>query len=388
LFWLQNEDRPARTPLAGFGPLLADLLAPPDAPAEVQQAALARLQQRLHVGLALYDRSGHKRLTAGPHQFPDDLAGSMPSQWRRRVVRIDLPDGRVVLAATRSPRGRLPPFLWLGMFALVGAFIAWAVARRLARRLERLQTQVVALGQGELSARVDVHGRDEIAALARHFNDAAARIEALVGAQRAMLAAASHELRSPLARIRMALDLLDTTERPDLHAQLEHDIDELDALIEELLLASRLDSGREPFVRGPVDLAAIATEESARTGAHLEGRPVTIQGDARLLRRAIRNLLENARRHAPEASVEVKIAAAGNAARITVCDRGPGVPEGEREHVFEPFYCLPGTAESGSGVGLGLWLVRRIARQHGGDASCAEREGGGACFTIELPIQS
>jgi signal transduction histidine kinase len=390
LFWLHNVDRPQRTPLAGFGLLLADLLPPPDAPAEVQQAVLARLHRQLHVGLALYDRFGHKRLTTGSHKFPDDLTASMPPHWHhwhRHVVRIDLPDGRVVLAAMRPPPGRLPPFVWLGLFALVAAFIAWAIARRLTRRLERLQTQVVALGQGDLSARVDVDGRDEIAELARHFNDAAACIQALVGAQRAMLAAASHELRSPLARIRMALELLDTGERPDLHARLEHDIGELDTLIEELLVASRLDSGGEPFVRKPVDLLSIAAEEAAQTSTRVEGKAVTIQGDTRLLRRAIHNLLENARRHVPAASVEVKITTAGNTACIAVCDRGPGVPKSERERVFEPFYRLLGTAESGSGVGLGLWLVRRIARQHGGDARCSEHEGG-ACFTIELPLQS
>lgn len=201
-----------------------------------------------------------------------------------------------------------------------------------------------------------------------------------------MLAAASHELRSPLARIRIALELLDTEERPDLRLRLEQDIGELDALIGELLLASRLDSGSEPMAHETVDLLALATEEAAQSGARVEGPSVRVQGDLRFLRRAIRNLLENAQRYAPAESMEVKIAADRNTARITVCDRGPGVRETERERIFEPFYRAPGTAESGTGVGLGLWLVRRIARQHGGDASWAAREGGGVCFTIELPL--
>jgi len=336
--------------------------------------------------LALYDATGRLLATAGSAEFPSRLPAERARHWRRGKVRIDLPDGRVALAVVRAPWSRARPLAWLAVLAVTAALIAWVVARRLARRLERLQAQVIALGEGDLSARVEVHGRDEIAELAHRFNDAAARIEALVGGQRAMLAAASHELRSPLARIRMALELLDTGKRRDLHARLEHDISELDALIGELLLASRLETGSESIVRESVDLLALAREEGARSGARVDGVNVLVQGDARLLRRAVRNLLENAKRHAPAESVELTIAADDGMARITVCDRGPGVPEAERERIFEPFYRSPGTAESGSGVGLGLWLVRRIARQHGGEASCAAREGDGACFTIALPL--
>lgn len=386
LFWLHSVDRPERTPLAGIGSVLVDLLPPSDAPMEVQQETLTHLHERLRIGFALYDATGRQLATAGSTEFPSQLPEERQRHWHRGKVRIDLPDGRVVLAVMRAPWGRAPPFVHLGVLALIAALMAWVVARRLARRLERLQIQVMALGQGDLSARIEVHGRDEIAELARRFNDAAARIEALVGAQRAMLAAASHELRSPLARIRMALELLDTERRPDLRLRLEHDIGELDALIGELLLASRLDSGSEPMARETVDLLALATEEAAQSRARVEGASVRVQGDARFLRRAIRNLLENAQRHAPAESMEVRIAADQNTAHITVCDRGPGVPESERERIFEPFYRLPGTAESGTGMGLGLWLVRRIARQHGGDASWAAREGGGVCFTIELPL--
>jgi len=108
--------------------------------------------------------------------------------------------------------------------------------------------------------------------------------------------------------------------------------------------------------------------------------------DERLLRRALRNLLENARRYGGGGEIEVTTARAeGGAARLAVCDRGPGVPEALRERIFEPFYRLPGHAEQAGGVGLGLSLVRQIAERHHGSVTCRPREGGGSCFVLEVP---
>ena len=155
---------------------------------------------------------------------------------------LPLPDGRVVVARWQ-PRHR--PFGLLGALGLLAIAIAlgaYPIVRRITRRLERLQTRVEALGAGDLTVRVEVEGHDEVAQLARSFNHAADRIERLVNAQRTMLAGASHELRSPLARIRMAIELLPSADRPELQARLTQDIAELDTLIGELLLASRLDT--------------------------------------------------------------------------------------------------------------------------------------------------
>lgn len=145
-----------------------------------------------------------------------------------------LPDGRWVLARWQHHRA----FGWLVALALLAVAIAlgaYPLVRRLTRRLERLQHRVEALGAGDLATRVEVEGRDEIAHLAQSFNDAADRIERLVNAQRTILAGVSHELRSPLTRMRVALELFPPGERPDLRAQLGHDITELDELIGELL---------------------------------------------------------------------------------------------------------------------------------------------------------
>jgi signal transduction histidine kinase len=221
-----------------------------------------------------------------------------------------------------------------------------------------------------------------VADLARSFNRAADRIQALVGAQRTLLASASHELRTPLTRIRMALEL--GAESAPRRAEIAADIAELDELIEELLLASRLESAPASAPLEEVDLLGLVAEEAARFEAEVSGRPAHVRGETRLLRRLARNLLENARRHGAGTPIEAAVEERGGRALVRVCDRGPGVPAGERERIFDAFYRLPG-ADASAGAGLGLALVRQIARRHGGDARCLPRQGGGSCFEVELP---
>jgi signal transduction histidine kinase len=183
----------------------------------------------------------------------------------------------------------------------------------------------------------------------------------------------------------MAVEMLGREARPELRAELERDIAELDALVDEILLASRLDAVGALDATEDVDLLAAAAEECARVDAALEGEPVSVRGDARLVRRMIRNLLENARRYGDGTPVDVTVQRrADGRAVLRVCDRGPGVPEGERERIFEPFFRLAGAREREGGVGLGLALVRQIARKHGGDVECLPRDGGGSCFEVTL----
>jgi signal transduction histidine kinase len=162
------------------------------------------------------------------------------------------------------------------------------------------------------------------------------------------------------------------------------------------LLASRLDASAVLDLKEPVSLLGLAAEEAARVGATAQGAQTQMQGDERLLqvlgderllRRAVRNLLENARRYGGDA-VDVEVASAGlsnKTVEVRVCDRGPGVPEAFRERIFEAFFRLPGHAEREGGVGLGLSLVRQIAQRHGGDVRCEARVGGGSCFVLRLP---
>ena len=273
--------------------------------------------------------------------------------------------------------------LAFGTLALVVGAVAYPFVRRLTQRLERLQRGVESLGAGDLSARVAVEGRDEVAQLALSFNRAAERIEALVGAHKTLLANASHELRTPLARIRLATELLKESADPKRRAGLEQDIAELDLLIDEILLASRLDAVAERDGYEQVDLLALAAEECARyAGVQLDGDPAIVSGDPRLLRRLLRNLLENAQRHG-RPPVQVGIAKLPEGARITVSDHGEAIPPEQRARLFEPFYRRP--ASNSAGTGLGLALVRQIAQHHGGNVLAVKTDEGRNGFVVDLP---
>jgi len=302
-----------------------------------------------------------------------------------------------------------PPFGFAWMLVWVGIAVALAtypIVRTLTRRLERLQDGVQQWGEGDLSTRVPETGSDEVAFLAKRFNQAAERVEtlvksheALLASQKSLLANASHELRSPLTRIRMGLELLGPSASAAFKSEIARNINELDQLIEEILLASRLDARQSDMgTVESVDLVGLSAEECARVNADLvlpeadaasagaiALHELPVQGVAKLLRRAVRNLLENARRHAA-GEVTLRLSLSDGHAQIRVCDQGPGVPPELRERIFEPFYRLPGATERDGGVGLGLALVKSIAQRHGGRAFCESRPEGGACFVIELPL--
>lgn len=449
--------------------LLERNLPPATAPVDEQAAAVLEWSRRLRQPMALDDAQG-RRIATSP-RLQELLDEHVPGEPPPGLLRHELSDGRVLWVARRPQRAARPPGAppaWLpdarehgrgvpappwwavllpwpgggvggvggGMALMLVALFtavaagAWPVVRRLTVRLERLKRGVERFGAGELDHRVAVDGRDEVATVARSFNEAAQRIEDLVRAHRSLLANASHELRSPLARLKMALALMEDASperRRALRAEIEHDIGELDQLVEEVLLSSRLDA-RVGIERQPVDALAVAAEEAMRTDARLdivEPAPGTAQpapgwrlaGDERLLRRALRNLLENARRHgqpvaaaagsgtgtaadphgeggeADDGDTAVHLEVAQRSAPdgrgevvFRVLDRGPGVPEAERERIFEPFYRRAGHGEGAGGVGLGLALVRQIAQGHGGSVHCEARPGGGSAFVLTVPV--
>ena len=288
-----------------------------------------------------------------------------------------------------------PPFGFLWMLGLVGIAVAvgvFPIIRRLLKRLENLQRGVKRFGEGDLSVRVPEHGHDEVADLAHQFNAAAARIETLMTAHKSLLANASHELRSPLTRIRMGLEFMgDDPASARAKAEIQRNISELDQLVDEILLASRLDSSEvDVGTVESVDLVGLAAEECARIEADLDMQTdgsLEVQGIAKLLRRAVRNLLENARRYS-EGEITLSLSQENHMAVIRVEDHGPGVPQAQRERIFEKFYRLPGASERSGGVGLGLSLVRSIAERHGGTVCCEGRQDGrrGASFVIMFPL--
>lgn len=371
--------------------LMADILARrPEMRDRLQQARLS---------------DGRVLLLIRPRAIRGGLMGS-GGPGGPTMMREDGPGGRVDLPPPPRARPWLEPFGWLvppwmadGVPALIlSLFVlfvavavgAWPVANRLTRRLKALRTGVEAFGSGQLQYRVAVEGKDEVADLAHSFNEAAQRIEDLVTSNRSLLANASHELRSPLARLKMAVSIM--AEMPperaaQLRSEIHQDIRELDALVEEVLLASRLDA-RSHIERQPVDLLGLVTEEASRVGAEVDASPQWANrgyvGDERLLRRAVRNLLENAKRYGGP-DIVLGLQAKHDQIEVAVSDRGPGVPADQRDRIFEPFYRLPGHAEHAGGVGLGLSLVRQIAERHGGRVSCEARQGGGSRFVITLP---
>lgn len=421
--------------LGAWAELVQRSLPPADAPPAEQAEALREWAFRLRLPLALQDAKGQR--LAASESFLRREADGLP------ITAVKLDDGRTLLISRRPfmrnlgqgagggppggpaagpgfrrpepgepgrnfgqdgpPRRAFSPpllqlpnslsdalitVLLLGLLLVAVAAGAYPVVRRLTRRLEVLKQGVEAFGAGQLGQRVDDSGKDEVAAVAGTFNRAAERIEALVRSHQSLLANASHELRSPLARLKMAVALYadaGDAQRASLRREIDANVGELDALVEEVLLASRLDASATMERDEPVELLGLAAEEAARVGAQAGGDAVTVQGSERLLRRALRNLLENARRYGGE-SVEVEIRRRRDGgAEAWVCDRGPGVPEAHRERIFEAFFRLPGHAEREGGVGLGLSLVRQIAEHHGGSVRCEPRPGGGSCFVISLP---
>jgi two-component system, OmpR family, sensor histidine kinase RstB len=354
------------------GVLVAAQLAPAGAPVSVQQRAIEQLHARLGVDVGLFDEDrrplaavGDPVPAPGARQSGGWVYGRYGPAWA-----IRLPDGRWVVARP-PPRQRRPVLgivAFLAAIALMVAICAYPLVRRLTRRLERLQVGVDSLGAGDLGSRVKVEGKDEVARLAASFNRAAARIEELVGAHKMLLAHTSHELRTPLARIRLGIELLQAGPDARRKANLEKDIAELDALIEQILLSSRLGAISAVDRNEDVDLLAVAAEEAARyADCSVAGEPVVVRGDRGLLQRMVRNLLDNAQQHGV-APIAVNVSGANGAATLLVCDHGPGIAPAERERIFSPFYRAPG-ASGAAGTGLGLTLVRQIARQHGGDAS-------------------
>jgi two-component system, OmpR family, sensor kinase len=358
-------------------------------------------------------------------------SNALPGRGRGLEFALTMADGQSVTVelpphgqGLPQPPPRDPSFLlWLGLvLAAAVALGSYPIVRRLTRRLERLRQGVERWGAGDLRARVEAHGDDEVAFLGERFNYAADRVEALVRSHQSLLANASHELRAPLARIRMGVELLEHPSNERIKAELARSMRELDALIEEILLASRLDAAQHSAgvalgAIETVDLLALAAEECARHNVPLECTVPQLElvGVPRLLRRLLRNLLDNAQRYSGGQGVQMTLRAVQSGAEgdmsgdkgsdkgaektslqriaqgalqdaieIEVCDRGPGVPEAERARIFEPFYRASYASESDGGVGLGLALVQSIAQRHGGHARCLARDGGGARFLVLL----
>ncbi|MDR9435643.1 MAG: ATP-binding protein [Thiohalophilus sp.] len=284
---------------------------------------------------------------------------------------------------------------------LFSAVLAWY----LTRPVRHLQSAANRLARGELATRVMPHigrRRDEIADLGRDFDHMAAHLQTLVSAQQRLLHDVSHELRSPLARLQVAVGL--GRQQPERLAgmleRIERETGRLDELVGELLTLSRLEAHVDRERDESLDLPALLEEvvEDARFEAGATGRQVSLslngeaqlRGKPELLRRAFENVIRNAVRYtAPQTGVDVSATVQTQKFVIRVCDQGPGVTAEALERIFEPFVRADGDATGGrEGYGLGLAIARRAVMAHGGTVDASNREGGGLCIELSLPLSN
>jgi two-component system, OmpR family, sensor kinase len=281
--------------------------------------------------------------------------------------------------------------------------VCWWLARYISAPVIKLQTTARTLALGNLEARVDesfCRRRDELGILAQDFNEMAARLRSQITSKEILLRDISHELRSPLTRLRVALSL---AQRGDgnLGIQLERierDIERLDALIGQTLQLSRLSSAGPAFAREDIDLGQLVNEvvedaafEASAAGKHLDLSflpGLRAYGNFELLRRAVENILRNAIRFAPAGStIEISTKCTLGEPIIAVRDHGPGVPEFDLERIFEAFYRVAQARDPDSGgVGLGLAIASRIMSLHGGDTKARNAIDGGLIVELRLPF--
>lgn len=287
--------------------------------------------------------------------------------------------------------------LQLGLLAMVLmlAFSVYVTAplRRMSRSMDRIAA-------GDLEHRVAVRGRDEGAAMGRSFNAMAERVRGMVVGQKELMAGASHELRSPLARMKLSLELLrERKGGAERLSDLEADVDEVDALVEELLLASRIDLGSVPLTPEPLDLSELSRDAWSRVARQAAAQQMGLEvrcaegasrlvADRALASRLLGNLFENAVRHAGSGTVTVSSTRQDERLLIAVADEGPGVGEADLQRLFEPFFRADRSRSRRTGAGgLGLMIVRRAVEAHGGSvqARCASPHGLIVAFDLPAP---
>jgi two-component system, OmpR family, sensor kinase len=310
------------------------------------------------------------------------------------------------MVALRGPlpqRARRQLFLGvqIALSLLMIGVVGWWVTRSIARPVAALQQAAQRVAAGELSARVGGNypqARDELGVLARDFDYMAERIEALVAHERNVLQDVSHELRSPLARLQLILELARQEGGEGAAAQLaraDHEIARLDRLIGELLALSRMEADLPGMTREAVELAALAEEcvitaeldaQAHHSRLRLEApQPLEVSGNIQLLGRALDNLLNNAIKYGGDGEILIGLRQQDGHAELSVRDHGPGVPPEDLGRLFRPFF-RGANGSRAEGHGLGLAIVERIARAHGGSVAAVNAPGGGLCVTISLPL--
>jgi signal transduction histidine kinase len=328
-----------------------------------------------------------RRLTVSADQLADLHASTAAS--RERLLEVILPDGQRmsidVSAFLATPRFGMLQLL--GVVLFVAVIVAFWTARRLARPIRAFAGAAERLGVDLAAPPLAVRGPQELRTTIQAFNRMQDRLRHFLEDRTQMLAAISHDLRAPLARLRLRAELVADGEQ---QRKMFDDLDVMNAMIDSTLAFARDDSREE--ARQLVDLGVLVgdvCEDVADTGgevSYLGPRNIDVPCRPGLMRRAVANLIDNAVKYG--AAARVKIVRENNSLAIVVDDDGPGIPSEEQERVFAPFYRMQTARDPGkAGVGLGLSVARTIAREHGGDVRLGNRDGGGLSARIELPAE-
>ncbi|WP_413044012.1 ATP-binding protein [Pseudomonas sp. YJ42] len=285
--------------------------------------------------------------------------------------------------------------------SLIGLTV-YLLVRHLEQRLREVESAATRIASGHLEARVPDAGTDSVGRLAKAFNGMASHLQRLLAVQREMVSAVAHELRTPVARLRFGLEMAGSAQKPEARTKylegMDGDIDDLDRLVDEMLVYTRLERGSPELTFKAVDLEALVDQvigelAPLRADVRVERGPCVpaddgssvVEAEPHYLRRALSNLITNAMRHA-ETRVQVSFVLDAERAQLMVDDDGPGVPEEAWEKVFAPFLRLDDSRTRASGGhGLGLSIVRRISYWHGGRSQIAHSELGGARFSLVWP---
>lgn len=394
--WARDIDRREAVPFLLLNENGEDLLGRP---------VPARMAERMQRVRGFMRRNNHAEHEAheNEHRLP---------RYLRYVVRIPgngvvrlAPDYQSITLGRVLSRPRVIA-LPVVVAALISGLVALLLARYLTAPISQLRIASRRLAEGDLAQRVRPSmgsRKDEIADLAGDFDYMAERLQALIASHKQLLRDASHELRSPLARLQVALGLTRQHAGDELGVQLdrmEKEIEDLNELIGQLLSLARLETGTATVTREPIDLPAMleTIADDATFEAQAGGKdvrlvhtvPVTLHGNGALLHSAIENVVRNAVRHTAEGT-SVEIALDYSTTRsgycvLTVRDRGPGIPEDMLTRIFEPFTRVGEARDRRSGgYGLGLAIADRAVRLHGGTLSAANHPEGGATLRFELP---
>ena len=310
-------------------------------------------------------------------------------------VKLTHGDAFIVFASPRIREIRPPTYATL-IFSVVGLtmlLLLYLAVRWLFRPIKWMQEGTARIGHGELDYRIPVKRRDELGDLTQDINRMADDVEGMLEAKRQLMLAISHELRSPLTRAKVALELLDDE---TVRQNVLEDIDEMDRLIADLLESEALNMRHAILRREPTDLGELVqtvvdsdfVEQRSRIGLLLPDESLEGQLDVTRVRLLVRNLVENALRYSPPGDEKVQIGASRSGDHVELCvrDHGDGIPAEHLERVTEPFYRAdPARSRATGGIGLGLYLCRLIAEAHGGSVQIDSQPGCGTVVTVTLP---